>query len=275
MPHYWIITTAVLVAINGALLGTFLVVRHEAMVGEAIAHAVLPGIVLAFLSTGHTHPFILLLGAVCTSLLATGSIVLLQQYFQLTKDSALSLVLTIFFAAGIALISMFTHRVDMDQDCVFNGEVVYLPFHAVPYGVGLHIPPLVVHLMGLTLFNSAWIYRYYRVLRVVAFDTTFAQSIGIRTHYWYYGLMVLTTLTVVISFRAVGSMLVVALLILPPASAYLLTHRLMMVGGLAIWIGVLAAVGGCALAQVGNITVAGAIVTMASMLFGMAWAAKH
>ena len=128
MNDFWIILTGVLVAINCSLIGTFLVLRKMAMVGDAISHAVLPGIVVAFLIANSRNSLILLIGAAAVGVLTTFLIELFYKKARLQADASIGITFTWLFAIGVILVAAYSGNVDIDQDCVLYGDIAYVPF---------------------------------------------------------------------------------------------------------------------------------------------------
>ncbi|MEL7065737.1 MAG: metal ABC transporter permease, partial [Bacteroidota bacterium] len=127
MEAVWIILVASLAAINCSLIGTYLVLRKMAMMGDAIAHAVLPGIVVAFLLVGSKTSFVILLGAGSVGVIATLLIEFLHRSVRLQSDASIGINFTWLFALGVILISFFSKKIDLDPDCILYGEIAYVP----------------------------------------------------------------------------------------------------------------------------------------------------
>lgn len=227
MIAFWIILTGALVAMSCGLLGCFLVLRRMSMVGDAISHAVLPGIVIAFLLSGSRDTGFMLIGAAATGMLATMLITYFHRRAGLQADASIGVTFTFLFAVGIILISAFADHVDIDQDCVLYGEIAYVPVDLWITGGGTVMGPRAVYVLStLLLLVILFVTLGYKKLMLTSFDPGFAQSIGIPTERWHYLLMAAVSLATVGSFESVGAILVVAFLIGPPATAYLLTRSL-------------------------------------------------
>ena len=268
METLWIILIASLAAINCSLIGSYLVLRKMAMMGDAISHAVLPGIVIAFLLAGSKTPWVVLLGAGSVGILATLLISFLHSKVKLQADASIGINFTWLFALGIILISLFSRKVDLDPDCILYGEIAYAPLDSWVGPGGIDMGPRAVSILfAMLLINLAFIVCNYKELAITTFDPAFASSIGMRTTLWHYLLMGATSFTTVAAFEVVGAILVVALLVAPPATAYLLTQRLHNMLIVAALVGVLTAVGGYYLAILVNGSIAGAMATTAGCLF--------
>jgi manganese/zinc/iron transport system permease protein len=271
MEAFFIILTGALVAMTCALLGSFLVLRKMAMLGDAISHAVLPGIVLAFLISGGRDNIIILIGASAAGLLVTLLIELLHKKVRLQEDASIGISFTWLFAIGVILISVYTEQVDLDQDCVLYGEIAYVPLDLIYFSGGKVFFPRAALIAG-SLFTAAltFVMVAYKGLKITSFNSDYARSLGISTLAWHLVFMSLVSVTTVLSFEIVGAILIVALLVVPPATAYLLTKRLKQMLILSLLFACLSAIGGYYLALVLDASIAGAMVTVAGFFFLLA-----
>lgn len=270
-----ILLTAGFIATSCALLGSFLILRKMAMVGDAISHAVLPGIVIAFLFSGSRHYWPMLLGAALTGVLTTLLIELLHRRARLQEDASIGIAFTWLFAIGVILISAFTGQVDLDQDCVLYGEIAYVPFDRISLGsLGTWPRALVASVLLLALVIFA-LWRGFRVWVLSSFQPAYAAALGVAVGFWHLLFMSLVSVTVVFSFEAVGAILIVALLVVPPATAYLLSQRLRSMLALSVGFAWLSAFGGYFLATWLNASIAGAIVTVSGLFFILALALRQ
>jgi manganese/zinc/iron transport system permease protein len=268
METVWTLIVASLAAINCSLIGTYLVLRRLAMMGDAIAHAVLPGIVIAFLLAGSKNSLVVLIGAGSVGLLATLLIEFLHRQVRLQPDASIGINFTWLFALGIILISFFSKKIDLDPDCVLYGEIAYVPLDTWVGPGGINLGPRAIYILAVMLLaNLSFILLSYKELSITTFDPSFATSIGMNTALWHYLLMGATSFTTVAAFEVVGAILVVALLVAPPATAYLLTQRLSNMLVIAALVGVLTAVSGYYLAIWVNGSMAGAMATTSGCLF--------
>ncbi len=276
MNDLYIILTASFISISCALIGSFLVLRQLAMVGDAISHAVLPGIVLDYLFAGSRDSITMLLGAVALGVLATMLIELFHKKTRLQEDAAIGVTFTWLFALGVIMISVFTGQVDLDQDCVLYGEIAYVPLDLWFTSTGLNLGPRPLWIAGgLLLVVLAFVFRGYRGLFLTSFNADFAAGLGISVVAWHYALMGMVSVTTVVSFESVGAILVVALLIAPAAAAYLITDKLPRMLLLASLFGVLSSIMGYYLAKWLDGSIAGAISTVAGLLFIGAFIASN
>lgn len=265
---FQIILAASLVSASCSLLGCFLVLRKMAMVGDAISHAVLPGIVVAFLITGSRDSGAMLTGAVTIGILTTFFIEFFHKKARLQSDAAIGVTFTWLFAIGVILISVFAGKVDLDQDCVLYGEIAYVPLDLVFNKNGEVLAPKAIIVSGSILcLVLGFVILCYRRLFLTTFDPAYASAIGISTVLWHYLLMGAVSVTTVASFESVGAILVVALIVAPAATAYLLTDNFKVMLALSVLIGIVASAGGYYLAAAIDGSIAAAIATVCGLIF--------
>ncbi len=268
----WMLLMAFLVALPCSQIGSFLVLRRMSLVGDAISHGVLPGIVLGFVFTGDLASPWLLVGAAVSGILVTLLVELIHRKSKVKQDAAIGIAFTTLFALGVLMLEFFTHgSVHLDASCVIEGQldrVIYYPDWIL---LGVAVPEPVVTMAALALCTMILIVVFYRALLMTSFDPGLSASFGFRPSWIHYGLVGFLSVIVVSAFQAVGAILVIALLILPAASAYLCTHRLktmLVLAGvhafLSSWLGLL-------LYAHLNAGLASAIVTAGMGLFLLAW----
>jgi len=269
---FLIILAGSLVAITCGLLGCYLILRRMAMVGDAISHAVLPGIVIAFFMTGERDSISMLLGAGTLGIFTTFMIEFLHKKGGLQTDASIGVTFTWLFALGIILISVFAGEVDLDQDCVLYGEIAYVPIDLWITGAGTIMGPRALYISGtVLLIVLIFIITGYKELYLTTFDPAFAGTLGISTVLWHYLLMGAVSLTTVASFENVGAILVVGLLIAPAATAYLLTENFKKMLIISSVIGILVSFLGYYLAVAMDGSIAGAMTAVAGLLFTLAF----
>jgi len=270
MISFWIILTGALVAVSAGLLGCFLVLRRMSMIGDAISHAVLPGIVIAFLISGNREPLTILIGASALGLITTFIIEYLHKKVKVQGDAAIGVTYTFLFAIGVILISFFAGQVDIDQDCVLYGEIAYVPIDTLITESGINIGPRPVYLIGtLLIIIVIFITLFFKQLSLTAFDPAFATAIGISTVLWHYLLMGLVSVTTVISFQSVGAILIINFLIGPPAIAYLLTESLKRMLLYTVITGILISFFGYQIAAYLDVSVAGSMAVTTGIIFAI------
>ncbi|NEU30712.1 metal ABC transporter permease [bacterium LRH843] len=269
MSTFWIILTGALVASACGIVGCFLVLRKMAMIGDAISHSVLPGIVIAFLISGSRDSLIMLFGAAILGLI---TVFLIQFFTQsgVQSDASIGVVFTALFAVGVVLISLYTRHIDLDLDCVLYGEIAYVPWNTIEL-MGIDIGPKAVWGLGLVLLLIViFLSLFYKQFKICSFDPAMAAAVGIPVAFFHYLLMGLVSLTTVASFESVGAILVVGMLVVPPATAYLLTERLSRMIMYTIMIGCLSSVLGYYMAYLLDASIAGSMISVAGGFFVIA-----
>ena len=269
---FWIILTGSLVAISCAILGTFLILRKMSMVGDAISHSVLPGIVIAFFIAGSMQSIWMLIGAGILGVLTTFLIEFFHQKGRLQTDASIGVTFTWLFALGVILVTYYAGNAHIDQDCILHGEIAYVPIDLIYDSSGNPLGPKAIIILSAVLaVILTFLLLFYKELFITTFDPGYAKAIGISTTKWHYLLMGLVSLTTVASFESVGAILVVAFLIAPAASAYLLTNQLKVMLLLGAGFGVLSAIGGYFLSAWLNGSIAGAMVTISGFIFAICY----
>lgn len=220
-----ILLAGVLSAIACAIPGSFLVLKRMSLMGDAISHAVLPGLAIAFLVTGSRDSIPMFVGAAAAGLLTA----LLSQWVhragRVEQGAAMGVVFTLLFALGLVLIVRAADKVDLDPGCVLYGAIELTPLDRVVF-LGLDMPRAVRDLSIVVSLNLIVVIALFKELKIATFDPDLATTLGIHAGFIHYLLMALVAVTTVACFEIVGSILVVAMLIVPPAAAHLLTDRL-------------------------------------------------
>ena len=266
-----ILLIAIVVAVACALPGVFVVLRRMAMMSDAISHTVLLGIVIAFFIVQDISSPLLFLGAALTGVLTVTLVELLHRTRLVKEDAAIGLVFPALFSLAVILISRYAGDVHLDVDAVLLGELAFAPFNRLVIN-GNDIGPTSLYVMGgILLLNILFITLFYKELKLATFDAGLAAALGFAPAAIHYGLMTIVSITAVGAFDAVGSILVVALMIAPPVTAYLLTDSLPRMIGLSALIGALSAVFGFFLAWALDASIAGSMATMAGIFFALAF----
>lgn len=269
----WIVVVALLVAVNSALTGTFLVLRRQAMLGDAIAHAVLPGIVVSYLLAGSREAHWVLPAAIGTGVLCSLLISYLEEQTVLDTGTSTGVVFTALFAGGVVLLSAYAQNTELDQECVLYGELALVPFDQVEVGA-LVLPRAFVYQLTLLILALWFVGRNYKALAYSSFDPLYSQTAGIHKRRWQYALMALTSTTAVLSFDSVGALLIVAFLCAPAAAAWLLARSLGAMLVLSIVLGVGSALGGLAIAYLTEASPAAAMALCAGLIFPVTLAVR-
>lgn len=242
----WIVIGGMLICAACVLPGTFLMLNRQSMLGDGLSHAVLPGLAVAFLVTGSRDVVPMLIGAVLAGVFTAVVTQLVQRYGQVESGAALGVVFCSLFALGLILIRVAADRVDLDPDCVLYGSIETAMMEA-EFG---QVPRVAILSGGLLLLNALLTVVFYKELRFAAFDPALATTLGFNAQAIQLGLTVAASVTTVIAFESVGSILVIAMLVVPPAAASLLTRRLSRLLLLALGFAVLSA----ALGHIGALT---------------------
>lgn len=221
----WIVIVGMLGAMSCALLGNYLVLRRMSMMGDAISHAVLPGLAIAFLVSGSRESLPMLLGAIIIGVLTTLFIQAIDRLSGLDKGASMGVVFTTLFALGLILIRQAADHVDLDPSCVLYGAIELTPLDTY-FWLGWEIPRAAVTNGAMLLINLIFVILLFKELKITSFDPALATTIGINANLMQYVLMTLVAATTIAAFESVGSILVIAMLIVPGAAAHLLTDRM-------------------------------------------------
>jgi len=268
---FWIIVTGALAAASCGLLGSFLVLRKMSLIGDAISHAVLPGIALAFLLSGSRSAAPMIIGASAFGLLTAVLIETLNRRWRVQEDASIGIVFTALFAFGVVLISLFAGHIDLDQECVLYGEIAYTPFDMLSWGE-ISLGPRPVWLLGIVfLIDLFFILLFYKELLISSFDPELAVSIGINATVMHYALMAAVSMTTVAAFESIGAILVVAMLIVPGATAYLLTDNLKTMLWLSVLVGIISSIAGYFVAVMWDSSIAAVMTVVSGLLFLVAF----
>ncbi len=272
-PQVEIQLIAVVVAVSCALPGTFLVLRRMAMMSDAISHAILFGIVLAFFVVRDLSSPFLVVAAALTGVLTVSLVELLNRTGLVREDAAIGITFPALFSIGVILVARYAGSVHLDTDSVLLGELAFAPFNRLTVA-GYDIGPKAFYLMaGIMFLNILFIAVFYKELKLATFDAGLASVLGFLPGFLHYALMALVSVTAVGAFDAVGSILVVALMIAPPTTAYLLVDRLSLMLVLSAILGAASAVSGYWIAHVLDASIAGSMAGMAGLFFGVTYLA--
>jgi manganese/zinc/iron transport system permease protein len=211
IPTLAIALTAVFTAVSCALLGAFLVLRKMTMVGDAISHAVLPGIAVAYWLSQSRASLWMFLGAAAVGVLATVMIEVLRKNLKVQGDASIGMTFTTLFALGVILITFWSDSVDLDQECVLYGEIAYVPFNSWSIG-NLTMGPIALWSSGLLLLAVlGYIFIGYKGLKMSSFNEDYAAVLGISVAAWNLSLMAMVSFATVVSFESVMGAAFIAL----------------------------------------------------------------
>ena len=278
------ILIGICVAVACALPGNFLLLRGQALIGDAISHVVLPGIVVAFLLTGLVATGPMLLGAAAAAIVAVIAIEAIRRLGRIEAGAAMGVVFTAMFAGGVLLLEQSdTSNVHLDVEHALFGNLESLIWldadgwaslldPVALAGLPVELPRMALALVGVGLF----VWLFWRPLALMSFDEGFAQGVGLHTGALGLALVIVSAVAAVAAFDAVGSIIVIAMFICPPAAARMMTNRLEHQVAWSIGFAVLAAVLGYVLAGYGplwvgataSVSAAGMVATVSGVILG-------
>lgn len=288
----WIVVIGILCAAACALPGCFLVLRQMSMMGDAISHAVLPGLAIAFLVTGSVSSLEMFIGAAIVGVLTAVFTQCISSFGQVDRGASMGIVFTTLFAVGLLLIVRAADHVDLDPGCVLYGALELAPEDVLfmlnlpaagPWDFDLagsawsvqlldgpwQVPRAAVVIGAVLALNLAVVVALFKELRISSFDPALATTMGINAGVMHYLLMTMVAITTVAAFEAVGSIIVIAMLIVPAATAHLLTDRLGPMIAISLVVAVLCSVVG----HLGALTVPGWVGLGSTITSGMMAAA--
>lgn len=212
---------ALLASLCCALSGSLLTVQKKAMLGDAISHSSLLGLVLAYLISGERSIPYMLLGALIAGIGTAYMTEKLKNSLRIQYDAALGVLFTTSFALAVILISQYARQVDLDQHCVLFGEIALAPFDTILFGDHDLGPRALWTLSIAFVLNIIVITLCWNRIKATLFSANFVQSIGLKKNYWQQLCSILVAITTVSAFESVGAILVVALLVIPSNTARL------------------------------------------------------
>lgn len=266
-----IMLTGGLVASACALLGVMLVLRGLSLMGDAVSHSVLPGIIAVFLIAQTRAPVWVIIGAAAFAVVCVLSIEWLVSTRLVRSDAAIGLVFPALFALGVLGVHQFTAGLHIDLDSTIYGEIAFIPFRAMEIA-GVEVARGLVVAAVILVMDVVFVAFFWKELKVTTFDPGFAAVTGFAPRWVGRILLVLVSITAVVAFESVGAILVIALLIVPAAAARLLTRRLLPMMVVAVSIGWIAAIAGYEAAVAADASIAGMMGVIALAAFASALA---
>jgi len=262
---------ASIVAAACALPGVFLVLRKMSLISDAISHSILPGIVVGFFITQDLNSPLNILLAALTGIVTVILVEFIQKTGLVKEDTAIGLVFPAMFSIGVILIALNANDVHLDIDAVLVGELAFTPFDRMLIN-GIDLGPKALWIMGVILIVTiSLLVTFFKELKISTFDEGLATALGFSPVVIHYGLMSIASVTTVGAFDAVGAILVVALMIAPAATVYLLTDNLKKLLMGSVVVGVFSAIAGYWVAHWLDATIAGAISTVLGIVFLMSY----
>lgn len=266
LGQYEILIVASIVAVSCALVGVFLVLRKMAMMSDAITHTVLLGIVLGFFVTHDLSSPLLLVGALIMGIITVYLVETLQRTRLLSEEASIGVVFPLIFSIAIVLISRYAGNVHLDTDAVLLGELAFIPLDRMTL-FGLSFPVAYVNTGLILLIDIVVINLFFKELQLSSFDALLAATLGFSPIFLNYLLMTLVSITAVGAFNAVGSVLVIAFMIGPPITAYLLTHDLKKMIALSVFFAIFNVVLGYGVAMFFDVSIAGSMALVTGLTF--------
>lgn len=263
----WTLAIACVTSVMCALCGSLLLVNQKAMISEGLSHAVLPGLVIAFaLVKDYNSPW-LILAATASGLVMVWLAKAIQSTGIVDGDAGLGIVFSGMFSVGILLVSLYLRKTHFHADCIIDGNLALAPLQRFTIG-GIDLGPKSLILMLAILLGAlAFILLNFKELKIMLFDPELAQRLGYKPEFLQMIWLALVALATVTSFTVAGSILIVALMIAPPAAAYLLANRLSVLIALACGISIIAATGGFFTSLKLEVAPAGPIAAFAGFVF--------
>ena len=266
----WTIAIGIATSASCAILGCYLVLRRMSLLGDAISHAVLPGIVLGFFYSHSLVGWPIFLGAVAVGMLTAALTQGISSLGRVSEDASMGVIFTSLFALGVVLINTLNMKnAHIDADCVLYGDIVQASIDSTPL-LGWSVPRTMFTLLPMLALVLLFVLLLWKELKIVSFDPALAAAMGFRVAIVHYLLMGMVAGVSVASFKAVGSILVVAMLIVPAAAAAQMTDRLRWMIAWAVAIGVVSAIFGYLAAAATNTSVAGMMAAAAGLQFALA-----
>ncbi len=271
MPFIYLhlLLIALVTALACVLPGTFLLLRGNALICDALSHAILFGIVITFLIVRNIKSPIIFFGAVISGLATAYLTEQLAGNKKIDHDAAIGLIFPFLFSIAVLCINLFAHNVHLDTDAVLLGELIFAPLDTWYYQ-GYNLGPCALWNMTVILFcNALCIWYFFKELQLITFDPVYAASLGLRPKMFEYLIMTLTTITILQAFYVTGSILVISLMITPCATAFLLTYNIKQMITLSCLLAIIATLAGFLLAHMLDSSIAGSISCMNGLLFCM------
>lgn len=256
----------ILAALACALIGNFLVLRKLSLMGDAISHAVLFGIVIAFFIVGTLHSVWFFILSILFAVFLGFVVQWIVDRVKISRESIIGVVFTFFFALGVILVVRFANNIHLDTHAVLFGAVEFSVFERmILFGRDMGAKALWT-LGSVLLLNSVLVKLFYKELKMSTFDPSFSASVGISPKVVHYLVMILTSITVVTAFEAVGAILVVALLVVPVITAYIFNKKLNWMIAFSLIFALLSSVFGYLSAVYLDVSVAGSVATVSGVI---------
>jgi len=269
MVNLELLITALVTALACSLPGTYLVLRKTSLMSDAITHSVLPGIVIGYVLSGSVLGMGPWLGAMVFAMIAVVLVEGLTKTGRIKHDASIGLVFPFLFALGVILTTLFAENIHLDTDAILLGELAYIPLDRISLG-WWSFPKSLVQMSSVLIVNLSLAALFFKELEITTFDQAYATASRIPARIFHYGLMLVMSLTAVAAFDAVGSVLMVAYVVAPSATAMLLVHQLKPLFFLSFIIATVATFLGYLIAILTDTNIAASIAVMLGIIFFIA-----
>lgn len=266
---------AVIMVVACSISGVFLVLRNMSMIADAVSHTVLLGIVIGYMFTKNINSPWLMIGATIVGVLTVWLVERVSSVQKINADASIGLVFPMLFSVAIIIITKFASSVHLDVDAVMLGELVYAPFDRfIINGIDVGAKGIYIGVL-LLLINVLFIKAYKREMVISTFDKTFAKIVGIKTTFMHYIYITIVSITIVGAFNVMGSILVIAFMVIPVSVSMLVTNNIDKILILSSIIAGISGVLGYVSAIVLDVSIAGMMAVTAGIVFGIIFIIKN
>ncbi len=262
--HFILIFSAILIAVNAASLGSFLVLNKMSMLIDAIAHAILPAIVISFVLFNFDNSVFTIVLSCVVGVLAVIGIHYFSLKIKVSKDAFIGVVYTFLFAVGVVLISFQFKNSPFDIESILFGEISYLPYSKGWWFNGFKVPYITIVLLIFTVLNMFCIIKYKKIWVLLSFDNQMAKTMGVNVLRSTLIFLSLITVNTIVAFQSVGAIMIISLTVVPASFAYIATKNINLFFVFTIVIAVVSVLLGYVLAYFLNVN----IIAMVSVLLG-------
>lgn len=256
--------TLILISSSCSLVGTFLVIRRQSMLTDAISHSILLGVVLSYLTVNDLSSPFMLVGAGLIGIFVAILIEGIQKTRYIDHDLAIGIVFPLMFSIAVILLSTVLKKAQICEHTVLVGDISYIIYHFLP---GTQFPRIILSGLIVLVINIVFIAVFYKELKITSFDPALAKTLSISPSLLFYLLICNTSLTTVVSFNAVGTILVISFTITPPLISLLFTNDLKKSLILSVLIGIITSICGFYIADSININYSGTIAAFQLFIF--------
>lgn len=262
----WTLLTALICGLVCSFTGSWLVLKRMSMMADAISHSVLPGLIGAFLITGSRAPGVMLCGSIFAALVTIGLTQVSHHIAKIQEEASLGISYSLLFALGVFLATRYAAQVDLDPGCILYGNIETVIFDTTLV-FQQEVPKVFINLLGYAVLSGSIFFLLRRLFLISVFDPSFGKITGAAPSFSQTFLFILIACCTVVCFEAVGSILVIALMIVPPASAQLLTKKLKTFFIISVSLGLISSFIGYLMAVLFDTSVAGCIATVLGIIY--------